>query len=69
MEVVGLTKKQKYWEEIHKIKKESEEYAQILIAEPLTSDKVHYTITFYGPRKKNDKFVEEVRRSIDKMES
>ena len=54
---------------IQNIKKESEEYAQILVADPVTSDKVHYKITFYGPRKKNDRFVEEVRKRIEKMES
>lgn len=40
-----------------------------MISEPTTDDKVHYKISFYGSRKKNDRFLEEVKKKIDKIES
>ena len=68
IEVVGLTKKVKYLELMQGIKKGGEDYRQIFIPEPLSEDKVRFKIVFYGPKKKNDKFYQEVKSTIDKME-
>jgi hypothetical protein len=57
----------KYLDIVQALKKSNEEFSRLLIPEPTTDDKVHYKINFYGPRKKNDRFLEEVKKKIDKI--
>ena len=35
-----------------------------MVPEPFSEDNMKYNIMFYGPRKKNDAFFEEVKRTI-----
>ena len=62
-------KKIKYLDLIHNLKKQNKEYSHILVPEPTTEDKINFKITFYGPRKKNDRFLLEVKEKIAIMES
>ena len=45
---------------IQNMKKENPEYGEILTPQPTSDDKTKYKFMFYGPKKKNKEFYEEV---------